>query len=132
MRKYLGMVAVVVSWLAWKETASLSMCMLFWVTVLVYGVNIIMKYPSMGRLLILLGVTCNAVVTLANDGVMPAMGMPRGFHPADPIWQAHGKHLTFLADQWYWNFFSVGDMLMLVGSLLVVVQIIYDKGEANV
>ena len=60
------------------------------------------------------------------------MGMPRGFHPADPIWQAHGKHLTFLADQWYWNFFSVGDMLMLVGSLLVVVQIIYDKGEANV
>ena len=75
-----------------------------------------------GVLLILCGLTLNALVTDANAGVMPVVGMPSTLHPASPMWRAATPktRLAFLADQVQLGLFSVGDLVMFFGGILIV------------
>jgi hypothetical protein len=87
---------VVALWLLWKHTASLAVCMAFWMAVLLYCVRpLVGRRSSLTILLVVIGVLSNAVVTLGNDGVMPA-NMPATFFPASPIWQPAAAHHSLL------------------------------------
>jgi len=67
----------------------------------------------------------NGLVTTANAGTMPVVGMPSTLHPVSPMWQAATSktRLPFLADQARLGMFSVGDLVMLFGGILIVVAI---------
>ena len=68
------------------------------------------------------GLLLNAVVTDANAGVMPVVGMPSGLRPASSMWEAAKPttRLPFLADQASLGLFSVGDLMLLFGGIVVV------------
>ena len=75
---------------------------------------------SVAWLAVLLGMLCNAMVTVANDGVMPVKGLPSGFKPLFPTWipARPANHLVVLGDQQSLFFFSIGDVLITSGALL--------------
>jgi hypothetical protein len=75
-----------------------------------------------GVLLVLCGLMLNGLVTTANAGTMPVVGMPSTLHPVSPMWQAATSktRLPFLADQARLGMFSVGDLVMLFGGILIV------------
>jgi hypothetical protein len=64
----------------------------------------------------------NALVTEANAGTMPVVGMPSALHPASPVWQAATSktRLPFLADQAWLGLFSIGDLVLLSGGVLII------------
>ena len=68
------------------------------------------------------GLTMNALVTEANAGTMPVVGMPLTLRPVSPMWHAATAHtrLAMLADQAQLGLFSVGDVILLSGGALVV------------
>ena len=70
----------------------------------------------------LCGLMLNALVTDANAGAMPVVGMPSTLHPASPMWRAATPEtrLAFLADQVQLGLFSVGDLVLLCGGILIV------------
>jgi hypothetical protein len=67
----------------------------------------------------------NGMVTAANAGTMPVVGMPSTLHPVSSMWRAATSktRLPFLADQARLGMFSVGDLVMLFGGILTVVAI---------
>jgi hypothetical protein len=74
----------------------------------------------------LLGITCNALVTSLNKGVMPAVGIPANFQPAAPIWNVSGKgQWLTLADQAALYRFSIGDMFLIAGFLMCLLDTVY-------
>lgn len=75
-----------------------------------------------GVLLVLCGLMLNGLVTTANAGAMPVVGMPSTMHPVSPMWRAATSktRLPFLADQARLGLFSVGDLVMLFGGILIV------------
>jgi hypothetical protein len=75
-----------------------------------------------GVLLMLSGLMLNAVVTEANAGVMPVVGMPSTLRPSGPMWGAATPktRLSFLADQAQLGLFSVGDLMLLFGGMVIV------------
>jgi hypothetical protein len=75
-----------------------------------------------GVLLVLCGLMLNGMVTAANAGTMPVVGMPSTLHPVSPMWRAATSktRLPFLADQARLGLFSVGDLVMLFGGILIV------------
>lgn len=116
MKLLFHLILVVSLWLLWKHTASLTVCMMFWIAVLLYGVRpLIGRRPNLAIALVLIGVLSNAAVTVANSGVMPA-NMPATFVPASPIWQPAANHsLLWLSDQRGLNYFSIGDLCLAIG-----------------
>jgi len=80
------------------------------------------SWARVGVLLMLSGLMLNAIVTDANAGVMPVVGMPSTVQPAGPMWAAatYKTRLAFLADQAGLGLFSVGDMMLMFGGLFVV------------
>jgi hypothetical protein len=117
-------VAVLVTWLAWKHTASLTMCWLFWLTVLAVEVRI--RQVNYGVLFLILGTASNALVTLLNDGVMPVVGMPAKLQATYPIWQmaGAGNRMLILADHASLSYFSVGDLCIQVGCLVLLANFV--------
>ncbi len=75
-----------------------------------------------GVLLMLCGLGMNALVTNTNAGSMPVIGMSSSVHPASPMW--HGgtlqTRLPLLADQARLGLFSIGDIALLLGGILIV------------
>jgi len=75
-----------------------------------------------GVLLMLCGLGMNALVTDTNAGSMPVIGMPSTVRPASPMW--HGAtlqtRLPLLADQARLGLFSIGDIALLFGGILIV------------
>ena len=116
MKLLFHLTLVVSLWLLWKHTASLTVCMMFWIAVLLYGVRpLIGRRPNLAIALVFIGVLSNAAVTVANSGVMPA-NMPATFVPASPIWQPAANHsLLWLSDQRGLNYFSIGDLCLAIG-----------------
>ncbi|MGA2647438.1 MAG: DUF5317 family protein [Candidatus Sulfotelmatobacter sp.] len=116
-------VAVLVTWLAWKHTASLSMCWLFWLTVLTIEMRI--RQFNYGVVLLIVGTASNAFVTLLNDGVMPVVGMPATVQARFPIWHmaGAGNRMLILADQASLSYFSVGDLCMQAGCLVLLAKV---------
>lgn len=64
----------------------------------------------------------NALVTEANSGTMPVVGIPSTLHPASPVWQAatSNTRLPFLADQAGLGLFSIGDLVLISGGILIL------------
>jgi hypothetical protein len=123
MKTALKGVAVLVTWLAWKHTASLSMCWLFWLTVLTIEMRI--RQFNYGVVLLIVGTASNALVTLLNDGVMPVVGMPATVQARFPIWHmaGAGNRMLILADQASLSYFSVGDLCMQAGCLVLLAKV---------
>jgi len=76
--------------------------------------------------LIALGAALNALVVIANAGVMPVTGAPSqgvlgGINPF-VSWElaSTDHHLLLLADAWALRGFSPGDLLALAGVLLAL------------
>jgi Flp pilus assembly pilin Flp len=83
----------------------------------------VMSCPAKwARLLSIFGLCLNASVTNANGGTMPVVGMPERFVVASTLWQRAGANtrLLFLADQHCLYYFSIGDLLLIVGGIVLV------------
>jgi hypothetical protein len=107
--------------LAWMQHPVIWLCescAILWLVVRV------VRSPGVqaGVLLMLCGLTLNALVTEANAGAMPVVGMPSTLHPASPMWRgATSKtRLLLLADQAQLGLFSVGDLVLIFGGILIV------------
>jgi len=70
----------------------------------------------------LCGLMLNTLVIELNAGQMPVVGMPRTFHPMNSTWHAatSNTRLLFLADQAWLGMFSVGDIALICGGILVL------------
>jgi hypothetical protein len=119
--------AVLVAWLAWKHTASLTMCWFFWLTLLTVEFQI--RSAKLGVILLVLGTASNAIVTLLNNGIMPVVGMPATTIAASPIWHtaASRSELPILADQASLWYFSFGDLCLISGALILMARFIQRK-----
>ena len=80
------------------------------------------RWIRAGVLLVLSGLIMNGLVTTANAGTMPVVGMPATLHPVSPLWQAATAktRLAFLADQARLGLFSLGDLVMFFGGIIIV------------
>ena len=121
MKFYVKLGCVVCLCAIWKATASLAFCYLFWIMTLVWAVRYIVHAKPIAGLVMLLGITCNALVTLWNAGVMPAVGVPSSFQPALPVWNVSGRgSLLALGDHAAFHGCSIGDLCLIAGLLSLV------------
>lgn len=76
-----------------------------------------------GVLLMLCGLGMNALVMEANAGSMPVVGVRSTVRPLSPMWQSAtlDTRLPLLADQARLGLFSIGDIALLCGGILIVV-----------
>ena len=107
--------------LAWTQHPALWLCescAILWLVLRFVRSRVVRS----GVLLMLSGLMLNALVTNVNSGRMPVVGMPSTLHPMNSTWQAatSNTRLAFLADQARLGMFSVGDIALLVGGILVV------------
>jgi hypothetical protein len=110
----------------WRTTGNMAFCYLFWMTTLAWAVRYIVRAKVKGGLFVLLGITCNALVTSLNKGVMPSVGIPPTFQPAAPIWNVSGKgQWLTLADQAALYRFSIGDVFLIAGSLTFLIHTVH-------
>jgi hypothetical protein len=107
--------------LAWTEHPAIwlcASCAILWLVLRAVRSRVV----RVGVLLMLCGLGMNALVMDTNAGSMPVIGMPSSVHPASPMW--HGAtfqtRLPLLADQARLGLFSVGDMTLLLGGILIV------------
>jgi hypothetical protein len=70
----------------------------------------------------LCGLGMNALVTDTNAGAMPVVGMPSTVRPASPMWESatFQTRMPLLADQARLGLFSIGDIVLLGGGILIV------------
>jgi hypothetical protein len=126
VKVYIKLVCVLCIGALWRTTANMAFCYLFWITTLAWVVRYIIRAKVKGGLFVLLGITCNALVTSLNKGVMPSVGIPATFQPAAPIWNVSGKgQWLTLADQAALYRFSIGDMFLIAGSLMFLIDTTY-------
>ena len=107
--------------LAWSQHPTIWLCescAILWLTVRAVR----SPWVQAGVLLMLGGLTLNALVIQANAGTMPVVGISSRLHAASPLWRAatSNTRLLFLADQARLGLFSVGDLVLLFGGILVV------------
>jgi len=107
--------------LAWAQHPTIWLCescAILWLVVRAVRSS----WVRIGVLFMLAGLTLNALVTDANAGVMPVVGMPPTLHPVSPMWHAATSktQLVFLADQAQLGLFSIGDLVMIFGGVLIV------------
>jgi hypothetical protein len=107
--------------LAWMEHPAIWLCescAILWLVLRVVRSPL----ARTGVLLMLCGLGMNAVVTDVNAGSMPVVGMPSTVRPVSPMWQGATLHtrLPLLADQARLGLFSIGDIALLFGGILVV------------
>ena len=107
--------------LAWTQYPALWLCESCCILWLVLR-SIQSRLVQGGVLLMLCGLMLNALVTEVNAGHMPVVGMSSRAHPLSSTWQAatSNTRLPFLADQRQLGMFSVGDIALLSGGILVV------------
>jgi len=126
VKVYIKLACVLCIAALWRTTGNMAFCYLFWMTTLAWAVRYIVRAKVKGGLLVLLGITCNALVTSLNKGVMPSVGIPATFQPAAPIWNVSGKGqwLTF-ADQAALYRFSIGDIFLIAGFLMFLISTLH-------
>ena len=119
---YIKLVCVLCIGALWRTTANMAFCYLFWITTLAWVVRYIIGTKVKGGLFVLLGTTCNALVTSLNKGVMPSVGISPTFQPAAPIWSVSGKgQWLMLADHAALYRFSIGDIFLIAGFLIFLI-----------
>ena len=117
--------ALLAARLLWQRRPSLATCGLFWV---IAAVVITLGWTwDVSQGAFVLGVLCNAAVTLANGGFMPVASHRKLAGPARSLWvqREDSQHLLFLGDNWGNNHirFSVGDTLLLIGIVLSLFEL---------
>jgi hypothetical protein len=107
--------------LAWMEHPAIWLCVscaILWLVLRAVRSPVVRT----GVLLMLCGLGMNALVMDTNAGSMPVIGMPSSVRPASPMW--HGgtlqTRLPLLADQARLGLFSIGDIALLLGGILIV------------
>jgi hypothetical protein len=126
VKVYIRLGCILCIWALWKATANVAFCYLLWITTLAWVVRYLISAKVKGGFLILLGITCNAFVTLLNGGVMPSVGISPTFEPAAPIWSVSGKgQWLILADQAMLYRFSIGDIFLIAGSLMFLIGMVW-------
>ena len=120
MSVWLAPLALLAARLLWQKKPNLASCALFWgiaVAVLVPGWS-----SGLSQYMFVLGILCNASVTLSNGGFMPVSGHGRLTRPARSLWvqRQSGQRLLVLGDNFGNRFirFSVGDVFLLMGLVL--------------
>jgi hypothetical protein len=108
--------------LAWAQHPEIWLCescAILWLVLRVVR----LPWVRAGVLLVLCGLMLNGLVIAANSGAMPVVGMPSAVHPVSPMWEAATSktRLPFLADHAQLGLFSIGDLVMLFGGVLIVV-----------
>ena len=108
--------------LAWTQHPAIWLCESCAVLWLVLR-KVRSPWVQTGVLSMLCGLMLNALVTEANAGAMPVVGMPSSLHPMSSLWRAatSNTRLPFLADQARLGLFSVGDIGLLFGGIIIVV-----------
>ena len=107
--------------LAWMEHPAIwlcASCAILWLVLRVVRSPLVRA----GVLLMLCGLGMNALVTDTNAGSMPVVGMPSTVVPASPMWQSatFQTRMPLLADQARLGLFSIGDIALLGGGILIV------------
>jgi hypothetical protein len=107
--------------LAWMEYPAIWLCVscaILWLVLRVVRSPLVRT----GVLLMLCGLGMNALVTHTNAGSMPVVGMPSTVRPASPMWQGatFQTRMPLLADQAQLGMFSIGDIVLLGGGMLIV------------
>ena len=107
--------------LAWMEHPAIWLCescAILWLVLRIIRSPLVRT----GVLLMLCGLGMNALVTDTNAGSMPVVGMPPTMCPASPMWQAATlqTRMPLLADQARLGLFSIGDIALLLGGILIV------------
>ena len=107
--------------LAWMEHPAIWLCescAILWLVLRVVRSPLVRT----GVLLMLCGLGMNALVTDTNAGSMPVVGMPSAVRPASPMWQSatFETRMPLLADQARLGLFSIGDIALLGGGILIV------------
>ena len=107
--------------LAWMEHPAIWLCESCAVLWLVLRV-VRSPFVRTGVLIMLCGLGMNALVTDTNAGSMPVVGMPSTVRPASPMWQSatFQTRMPLLADQARLGLFSIGDIALLGGGILIV------------
>jgi len=107
--------------LAWTQYPAIFLCEACAILWLVLR-SVRSRVVQGGVILMLCGLMLNALVTDANAGHMPVVGMPSTIRPANATWQAAtpNTHLPFLADQAQLGLFSLGDLVLLMGGILIL------------
>jgi hypothetical protein len=106
--------------LAWTQHPTIWLCescAILWLVLRVLRSTLVRT----GVLLMLCGLGMNAIVTEANAGSMPVVGLPSTMRPVSPMWHAATSHtrLQILADQAWLGLFSIGDVVLLFGATLI-------------
>jgi hypothetical protein len=107
--------------LAWMEHPAIwlcASCAILWLVLRVVRSPLVRT----GVLLMLCGLGMNALVTDTNAGSMPVVGMSSTVRPASPMWQGatFQTRMPLLADQARLGLFSIGDIVLLLGGILIV------------
>ena len=107
--------------LAWMEHPAIWLCescAILWLVLRIVRSPLVRT----GVLLMLCGLGMNALVTDTNAGSMPVVGMPSTVRPASPMWQGatFQTRMPLLADQARLGLFSIGDITLLGGGILIV------------
>ena len=107
--------------LAWTQYPAIWLCescAILWLVIRVVR----SAWVRAGVLLVLCGLMLNGLVTAANAGTMPVVGMPSTMHPLSTMWRAATSktRLPYLADQARLGLFSIGDLVMLFGGSLII------------
>ena len=107
--------------LAWMEHPAIWLCVscaILWLVLRAVRSPLV----RIGVLLMLCGLGMNALVTDTNAGSMPVVGMPSTVCPASPMWQSatFQTRMPLLADQARLGLFSIGDIALLGGGILIV------------
>lgn len=107
--------------LAWSQYPLIWLCECCAILWLVLR-SIRSLWARAGVLMMICGLAMNALVTDANAGTMPVVGMPSTLRPVSPMWHAATTHtrLALLADQARLGLFSVGDVILLFGGGLIM------------
>ena len=107
--------------LAWTQYPAVWLCescAILWLVVRFVRSRLVQR----GVLLMLCGLMLNALVVEANAGHMPVEGMPSMVRPVNSTWEVAtpNSQLVFLADQARLGLFSLGDLVLLLGGILIV------------
>src|ERR1700719_2566531 len=107
--------------LAWMEHPAIWLCVscaILWLVLRAVRSPVVRT----GVLLMLCGLGMNALATDTNAGSMPVVGMPSAVRPASPMWQSATvqTRMPLLVDQARLGLFSIGDIALLGGGILIV------------
>ena len=113
---------------SWFIPVSLTTAALFWIALIgTLSLQALADHRMLLSLPMLTGISFNAAASLANGGQMPgaAAGVTH-----DRWWQpmTEASRLPWLCDVLFGGTTSVGDVVLLVGGVLVIAMAIYKAG----